>query len=318
MKYYIIGNGFDIAHGLSTSYSDFVEVYKESNYLTKEEHQLWSDFENEFSLRTSKVINETSIDADEIRDEIYVEDHYDVICPSGDSCQPYYSFLNSFKEEDINKFTIEFKKYLQSLNYNNIEKKYILEEACAILSFNYTLYAKDLYKTKFFWNIHGQLNCDILFGYNSCVNKVVDYDFIPEIADIKYDGSDPGDFLAELQSYDRTEDIHGILDKADEIVLECMNNIKEITDKYDKALSQHRQSVELEFYSSLKNEDEIMIIGHSLGEADSDFFTELDLKCTERGIPITCYYYENPKFLEQIICRYNWNFTLKNVEELYM
>lgn len=318
MRHYIIGNGFDIAHGLKTSYSNFIDFYKESNFLTEEEHLLWSDFENNFSLHTSKVLSEAYVDAEEIRDEIYVEDYYDVISPSGDSCEPYYSFLSSFKEEQIKKFTTEFKKYLQSLEYNNVEKKYILEEESVILSFNYTLYAKMLYNIKHLFNIHGHIDDKILFGYNSSVNEVVSFGFIPEIEDIKYDGSDPGDFLADLQNYDRSEDVHGILDKADEIAYDCAESIKEITDKYDKALNNSRQSIELEFFSAIKPGDEIVIIGHSLGETDSDFFIQLDTKCDKLGVPIICYYYESSTSLQTIISKHKWNFILKNIEEIYI
>lgn len=318
MKYYIIGNGFDISHGLKTSYSDFIDFYKQSNFLTEEEHELWSDFENNFSFHVSKVLSETNVDAEEIKNEIYIEDYYDVISPNGDNCEPYFSFLSSFKEEEIQKFTIEFKNYLLSLDYSRLEKKYNLEENSAIISFNYTLYAKSLYNIKYFSNIHGHINDNILFGYNSFVNEVVSFSFIPEINEIKYDGSDPGDFLAELQSYDRSEDVHGILDKADEIAYDCMESIKEVTDKYDKALSECRQSVELEFYNTLKTGDEVEIIGHSLGKADSDFFNKLDTKCVELKVPITCYYYKDSTRLQSIISEYKWNFYLKNVEEMYI
>lgn len=318
MKYYIIGNGFDISHGLKTSYGDFLDFYKKSNFLTDEEHELWSDFENNFSLHVSNVLDETVVDAEEIRDEIYVEDYYDVISPNGDNCQPYFSFLTSFKEDEIKKFTLEFKKYLLSLDYSRVEKKFDLEENSAIISFNYTLYAKSLYNIKSFSNIHGHVNDKILFGYNSFVNKAVSFSLIPEIDEIEYDGSDPGDFLAELQSYDRSEDVHGTLDKADEIAYDCMESIKGVTDKYDKALSECRQLIELEFYNAVKQGDEVAIIGHSLGEADSDFFNKLNTKCVELNVPIKCYYYKDSTPLQAIISNYKWNFDLNNVEEVYI
>lgn len=318
MKYYIIGNGFDIAHGLKTSYSNFINYYKKFNCLTEADQELWSDFENSFAKRTAKVISETYVAAEEISYEIYVEDYYDVIGPTAESCEAYNSFLDSFKEEDIIKFSEEFKKYLQILDYNSVEKKYKIEEGCAMLSFNYTNYAKDLYATKHFWNIHGHINDYILFGYNSSVNTNVECRWILEDGEISYDGGDPSEFLAYRQRFDREEDNNGILNKADEIAGECMDSIKKITDKYDKALNECRQSIELEFFDTIIPGDEIIIIGHSLGDADSDFFNKLDTECTELGVPIICYYYKDSTALQAIISKYKWNFILKNVDNIYI
>lgn len=58
MKLYIIGNGFDLIHGMKTSYSDFkdwllsvgyIEILEELQSIYKiqenDEFLLWSDFE---------------------------------------------------------------------------------------------------------------------------------------------------------------------------------------------------------------------------------------------------------------------------------
>ena len=57
MKLYIIGNGFDIAHGILCRFSDFYTYLEENRYDVLEEMEqyydiykdsdLWSDFERE-------------------------------------------------------------------------------------------------------------------------------------------------------------------------------------------------------------------------------------------------------------------------------
>lgn len=66
-KLYVIGNGFDLHHGLKTSYADFREYvrYKYndifirlSHYIFNDDDKLWRDFENSLSqLNINKVMD---------------------------------------------------------------------------------------------------------------------------------------------------------------------------------------------------------------------------------------------------------------------
>ena len=81
MKLYIIGNGFDIGHGIPCKYSDFY-TYLESNredvleemeqyYYVDSDSELWSDFERGL---------EEGICYDSLADIIYVftTDYYSI------------------------------------------------------------------------------------------------------------------------------------------------------------------------------------------------------------------------------------------------
>ena len=79
MKLYVIGNGFDLAHGLKTSYHDYYSFVKDNankengwdiilDYYPKD-HEFWSDAETNICLidrnrflEQKRVFNITDID----------------------------------------------------------------------------------------------------------------------------------------------------------------------------------------------------------------------------------------------------------------
>jgi len=83
-KLYIIGNGFDLHHGLKTRYCDFVSYLKKKNkelychlvhYINVEsENKLWSDFEDNLAkLDAERILSDYSdrlpdYTSDEFRD----------------------------------------------------------------------------------------------------------------------------------------------------------------------------------------------------------------------------------------------------------
>lgn len=68
---YIIGNGFDLAQGMKTSYPDFYRYLMGKNCspllermkkAIKEDTKLWSDMEEAFGLFTSQVETEQELE----------------------------------------------------------------------------------------------------------------------------------------------------------------------------------------------------------------------------------------------------------------
>lgn len=162
MRLIIIGNGFDLAHGLKTSFSDFKKFLKEqkdedSNNLIKSV--------DEVLMSNNHSIND-DYEWNNIENIIYEEFNRDKTQSGHDKL-----------ENLIENISISFSEYLKSeilpkcddIKKNENISKYFNDEF-VILNFNYTnLYNK--YTDKggdFVFNIHGNIEKeseDILIGY---------------------------------------------------------------------------------------------------------------------------------------------------------
>ena len=117
MRLYIIGNGFDLAHGLKTTYFDFAEYLKKEspgffNYLNNiyNEDELWSNFEEALGKLNIEKVN-------------YIENIIGI-----------KDFNSLFLPKEIKE---ELCKWLNSIDYN-ATKKFKIEKNDIYFSFNYT------------------------------------------------------------------------------------------------------------------------------------------------------------------------------------
>lgn len=135
MKLYILGNGFDLKHGLPTRYSDFADFCKikdpnlyeliNQTFPNITTNSLWSNFEEGLGTPDSSAI----------------ESDYQLL---GDkSIQDYSLHFKSFIDEAFREWIISIKR-LTSL----LQKHYILDENSVYLSFNYTDVLETLYGIK--------------------------------------------------------------------------------------------------------------------------------------------------------------------------
>ncbi|MGM9873488.1 MAG: AbiH family protein [Bacilli bacterium] len=129
MKLYIIGNGFDLAHGLHTSYSDYFSFVKKhaSKYngwdiilkYYPEEHEFWSDAEtNICKINLSRFIdlkrNSKPCDLNILLDKIH---------------------------ESFEQFIINAEKDVEKL-----KRKFIIDTNSIFISFNYTSVLENVYQ----------------------------------------------------------------------------------------------------------------------------------------------------------------------------
>lgn len=164
-KLVIVGNGFDLAHGLKTSYDDFRKAYTDNEYMkkfkqlssivltTNNNSQKWYDFESNIEAISRTVFQKTFKDLE--NDE----------------------FIKSIdKEMEIcNSLFEEIKNLLKSYLMNVAEGKKVLKkevlkeefksENTFVISFNYTDIVKQ-YSDKVDF-IHGSLSDDpdIILGF---------------------------------------------------------------------------------------------------------------------------------------------------------
>ena len=273
----IIGNGFDLHHGIASSYEDFRQyAWKkcgldgywigqlEACYPTKNKDgklELWCDleyalgnidFQNAFDESTEDVELEED---HEMRYQAQMED-----APKHHLEMMFEAFHGIF-EEWVNQIDIDAQPVvLPHFDRNGM-----------FLSFNYTETLETLYRIpKAQINyIHGRRNCNqrLVVGH---INNLNGNDFLSE---------DP--MIYEYEAYDNIA----------EVVNEQQKNISEIISDNAK------------YWSSLTNIDKIVIYGHSLSDIDLDYFVEIAKHVTPDVQWFFSIYYNNPQERDKEISR---------------
>lgn len=274
---YIIGNGFDLAHGIKSSYADYKSFYSdkencenggaESYMIRPKERECivekglkpetffgelsgdWSNIEEALGTYEVEAIRQY-IECDYKAKDFTEEDNLKSSC------------LKYFFENTINALRTLFKKWVDkiNINVNPNNKQYPFKKDSIFLTFNYTETLESLYGIEEFrmCYIHSKRKRDeeYVFGHNRYENPVViqkhlDYignvDVRKEVIDIMNDFVKP---------YDR-----------------CLNTLKHF----------------------LGNEkiNEVVVYGHSLGDVDFKYFQWLVGKIGNE-LPWTIdYYYED-------------------------
>lgn len=200
-KIIIIGNGFDLAHGLSTSYSDFINKCFEDNPnfgnnwkspLLKEIREMkkdknWVDIESLYFRLIFKLLdfsNESQVNLQFIKN---LNHDFDILRTT---------LLDYLKKEQNDKNIIPSQKYID-LFLNGFNKS---KDELTIVNFNYTdtadRYLQNLTKQIGFTNksnircinIHGKIDSiteEPIFGigdeFNSEYNKIKDFEDISDI-----------------------------------------------------------------------------------------------------------------------------------------
>ena len=300
-KLVIIGNGFDLAHGLETKWNDFKGYLQDCNeelfhYLESCSHiNLWSDFERALG----------HLD----RREIYANELYsfDMIKNDEDEGRNHQVADRIRNIEDL--IIDDTKRYLNSwilsidtkvAPFQNIQN--ILNDA-KVVSFNYTSTLETTY------NLSSD-NIIYLHGKAEIIQPRNQDDYfcpepIPELVighgeDVE--PIDPGTYANSM---------------SDEIVLDevfseghrdILVELKKDTSKYMPRL-----------YNVLRPIEEIYIIGHSLSEIDGPYFKEIALHTQPNtSIYVTYYGDKDLRQKKRLIKDYFTlgNFYFKKIEEL--
>ena len=250
---YIIGNGFDLAHGIKSSYCDFREwlVHNKNNLVSmmdiffSNKRDIWSSIEQALG-----EYNEESI-LDYCRpDEEFDYDH-SLSASARVEDSPMAIFLPVLEE-----FRNAFRDWVNSIEISGVEKVYKLNTDSRYLSFNYT----DTLETEYgiaqnqVTHIHGsRLNDDeYIIGHNNNRDPSSVWD-------------DDG-LTFEQQAYEN--------------IIVWMN---EFTKQYNRNIANHSS-----FFNSLYDIKQIVVIGHSMSKIDWPYFEEI-IKNIGKDIPWTVY-----------------------------
>jgi len=251
----IVGNGFDLAHGLKTSFAHFGKYLKSNpqeygvNLITLHNNQLFE------VLSKGKLTLWNEVE--------YI--YFDILTHINDGAylQNYYSIYNGYSVEKLNENFAELKKYLQSYlsivvqdnfkpveNYKNFFNAFRGEKA-VVLNFNYTNTVKEY-------------------------TDVTDIDLIHIHGEL-YSAENPIIFgFAPLE-----EDSKTLLVENDNNYVRNIKKFNYLFTKNEQLLKKHLES----------NEYRIIILGHSCGISDRLILK--DIFNSKNVVKIIPFYYEN-------------------------
>lgn len=287
-KLYIIGNGFDLHHGLRTSYNDF-KAYLKLNYtelynkLIKyifgdNEEDEWSDFENSLAkLNTEYVLDDNSFYLPNIYSEDYrPRDNYNfpdaILFVLEELTDGLYQYFKDFIRlvslripANIEKYKIEFDFEALFLSFNftdTLEKIYNVERS----KINYI--HKCVFEDNKIYLGHGINPSNLTHNY---IDDVEIPDNLP-LEEVE-------DWLRKNSNFDYP------YDEGKEII----NEFFEYTFKpTEKIITDNKR-----FFDSLSNIEFIYVFGHSMSKVDQPYFEQV-INCVKPDVKwIVSYYYEN-------------------------
>lgn len=267
---YIIGNGFDLYHGLPTSYTHFREYVKEHDnglvefiekyYLHKKNSDFWSDFEENLGNLDDDLLREYGLN--------YLEDYG---CDNWrDAFHHDYQYeLSNVIDRIINGLRKHFLIWLSQISFEHVTQQGILLDHDAFyLTFNYTHTLEKIYNIPKHNIIHihgtftGKENDEIIFGHGG-------HPYL-----IGKDIEDP-----------RIEEGERI--------------IKDYFEKTTKPVKQIIHRNKKFFYKMITEVTKLTIIGHSMNNIDYPYFHRIGNSIKDRAE--WTYYYHTTKDIENCL-----------------
>jgi len=237
---YIIGNGFDIYHGLHTSYSDFRKwlkyhypcIYNEMRTAFKTDKSWWCDFEQNLGeLDLNKYYNKYHKDVPVSLIRKVRREHPDFLPPYVSSSSAAERLRGLF---DLLSYSLA--KWIASVETTYLAKQKLkIDKHALYLSFNYTSFFETVYKInrKDILYIHGNNHRrdNLIFGHNR----------------------------------DYINDDLGVID-------EDTNKIKLVLSSKSKNPYQYYYKNEL-FFNELSDVTNVIVLGCSFSEVDIEYFS---------------------------------------------
>ena len=306
-KLVIIGNGFDLGHNLPTQFKNFIESnekYLQKYKIFKGEN--WNNIEENYKNLVIDIMkNREYVDVSEILESIISEfgfDKYGEIAYLHLESKEFLSEVNKVQElvELLTNFEKNFIKYLRkNCNqkfFKNITPreriKDILKESRLIINFNYTDVVEKVYSIRDIIHIHGHINDN---------NIAIGTDALDELMESMMDTWYPTEipckdkyaFQEKMLYYEEDEDgnlyekenLRRLFNEIESSIEENESKLFTLIDKKNKDALYSRNNVKR--ILDKERFDEVIILGHSLGEADMSVFSRIN-----KTAYVTCYYYE--------------------------
>lgn len=285
---YILGNGFDLAHGLPTSYKRFAEILKQKDEILYNEltdlyfdgnEELWKHFEQKIGHTTQKSIQKIK----KFIQKKYIQNKDKNFLPLNtvlDLLDP--NSINYELNESMKQMVREANQELDSLSHKTkktkTKKPFTLDDF--FITFNYTNTLECLYKIphNHILHVHNKLsykNDDLIFG--NTVNNVFS---MPNL----------GNLLGNLvvETFKELDNTSININERRERYLNNNTDIKKIKESFVKHIQQlntffiKKTNIPLnnviQFSNSISNNiSKICVIGHSLAPVDMNYFEEIKM-----------------------------------------
>ena len=264
---YIIGNGFDLMHRVQSSYYHFRDSLGKNsslrfaleNGLTPED--IWADFEEalghpDMNLMASKHIVDMWLDDFGVfTDEDFGAAEYFAAIES--AANPIISIVNELQPA--------FRRWVEKLFVGTGDRPLskLIKGKCKALCFNYTEFPETLYGIKDICYIHGCRNNKrdrLILGHR------------PEM------GEEMNERSKKVKTYRQA-----MVEVAQQQVLDLIGEYDEALIKNSKKIIERNRN----FFDSLSNIDQIIVIGHSVSPVDWDYFREVNRLVS----PGKCWYF---------------------------
>lgn len=320
MKLYIIGNGFDLHHGLDTSYFSFGDFLRKNNQdiydhlvefvgftdlspslsaVDKSRHSLWSDFENSLSgLDTESVLEEFSYLLPQVSSPDFRDRDWDSLRIE----------MERILENLTEGLFTQFKSFILQVDYPapNLKKRLRLDTDSIFISFNYTETLQKYYgidDTKILY-LHGKASSDeqLILGHGIDPLNFEEEEAIPPVNATNEELEEWYQYMADNYDYSYEMGKQTI----NEYFTCSFKNTEEVI--ADSAT----------FFKTLSNVDKIIIIGHSLSSADIPYFSFIHSIVSKNAEWIVTYYQETEREEHYIkLCKIGIKFPkLISVSEL--
>lgn len=252
----VIGNGFDIMHGVKSSYYNFRDSMGKHNRLrtTLEEYidteDLWADFEYSLSrIDVSRMANRAAVDT-----MLDIFDGYDPY----ESAASFFGAIDSVAiPMDIisGELPVKFNKWVKTLSLGTDDRPFKrLINNPYVLCFNYTEFIETAYdaaREKICY-IHGSRNTPkdtLILGH--------------------LEGA--SDDMYEFNDNEYSSPYNPIIDLAQEFAVnKIVDDDKSLTKFCKEIISWHK-----EFFDKLEDIKKVIVIGHSLSNVDIDYFKKI-------------------------------------------
>jgi len=283
----VIGNGFDVAHGIPSKYIDFREWLENESPETiekmgcyfpdvlDEDNEWWNDFER----------NLDKIDAHEKISECVNENYPD--CASDDFRDRDYHTAATIMEEEMKQLYQEiqqsFESWIMTLDLNK-PPKFNLRGFDFFLTFNYTDTLQRIYgiNSKKIIYIHGQANVSdrLIIGHNAIAEHYKPGIELPPLQDPpdNLDSDDISDWYDEItDGYIATS----TREAAEMVIRSFRKPTVEIIDSYRL------------FFPTISRLKEISFYGFSFADVDMPYINRMALFTDDEAIWKIYYYNQN-------------------------
>lgn len=259
---FIIGNGFDLMHGVKSSYYSFRDSLDKNSsirstletFWTPED--IWADFENGLAHFNAKMMANRFMVDNWLDDTGFFREE-----ESAANFQMAAEFAVNPIAAVVDELPKRLRSWVEKLSVRTDDRplKTLIRNG-KVLNFNYTEFIEDLY------GIPMSSICYI----HGCRRKTKNHPKEKLILGHKPGASDAAYELDEKPRKKRTYHSE-IVDQAQEVALRLITEYdQELTKSTSEIIESHQS-----FFDSLKWIKNIVVIGHSLSEVDWDYFKKV-------------------------------------------